>query len=122
MNRVSIAELFITRWLAHLRVALGTGDLLVRHGGQIVDPVGHAGDSRCHEIERFAQIIVGEGRVVGLVWHREGSLRLLVLRDEQPLELGIGVVTQLLRHCGGLPLYAQKLVFRAELHDFIGGQ
>ncbi len=96
--------------------------LLVRHGGQIVDPVGHAGDSRGHEIERFAQIIVGEGREVGLVWHREASFGLLVLRDKQSLELGIGVIAQLLRHGGGLTLHAQELVFRAELHDFIGGQ
>ena len=83
----------------------GNIDLLVCHGGQIIDPVGHAGDSRGHEIKRFAQIIVGEGREVWLVWHREASFGLLVLRDEQLLELGIGIVAQLLRHGGGLALH-----------------
>ena len=44
------------------------------------------------------------------------------MRDEQPPELGINIVAQLLRDGGGLTLHAQELVFRAELHDFIGGE
>jgi hypothetical protein len=46
----------------------------------------------------------------------------MVLRDKQPLELGVSVITQLLRDRRGLSLNAQKLVFRAELHNLIRGQ
>ena len=46
----------------------------------------------------------------------------MFFRDEQPGKFTVGVIAQLARYRRGLTLDAQKLEFRRELHDFIGGQ